>query len=176
MKNSGGSSLSPEFVLLLTDAQPRLFGYLLKRLGQVDQAHEVLQEVNVVLCGKASEFELGSDFMAWAFTVSRFQLLAFRKRVFRDRLVFSDDLAESLERVESTLSDTRQSYEIALRGCVKKLSEADQQLIVRRYAESISVKAIAAELGKTANAISISLHRIRKQLMTCVELKLSESN
>ncbi|MEO1526335.1 MAG: sigma-70 family RNA polymerase sigma factor [Planctomycetota bacterium] len=173
--SSDTPELTPAFVLLLTEAQPRLFGFLLKRLGDLDQTHEVLQEVNVVLCNKAGDFEEGTDFMAWAFSVARFQLLAFRKRAIRDRLVFPDDLVSKIDELDSSVfnSSTEQKLRSALGGCIQKLPSEHRDLVIRRYAESVSVAALGADLGKSANAISITLHRIRQQLLQCIERQLS---
>ncbi len=63
---------------MLLTSTASLLGFLLKRLGNIDQAHEVLQEVNIVICRQASEFEPASNFLAWAFTIARFQVMAFR--------------------------------------------------------------------------------------------------
>ncbi len=166
--------LTQEIVMLLTEAQPRLLGFLLKRLGDLDQAHEVLQEVNVVICRRATEFESGSNFLAWAFTIARFQVMAFRKRKSRDRLVFPADLADALDELDSKTHSPEQDVarEAALQECLRRLSGPQRELIVRRYAESVSVKALAAEMDKTANAVSILLHRTREQLMNCLDQRL----
>ena len=42
--------LSEEFILDLTQVQQLLFGFLFKRLGDREQAREVLQQTNLVLC------------------------------------------------------------------------------------------------------------------------------
>ncbi|WP_345685374.1 sigma-70 family RNA polymerase sigma factor [Novipirellula caenicola] len=167
--------LTTEWVLQLTEAQPRLFGFLLKRLGNSDQAHEVLQDVNLVLCRDAAKFQEGTDFMAWAFTIARFQVMAFRKRQSRDRLVFPSDLAASLDALDAEMfaDDIRKRREAALQDCLVKLMPEQRKLIIQRYAESISVKAIAGDMDKTANAVSMMLHRVREKLIACVESKLS---
>lgn len=167
--------LDGEMVVLLTEAQPRLIGFLLKRLGSLDQAHEVLQEVNLVLCRRASEYEAGSNFMAWAFAIARFQILAFRKRQTRDMLVFPEDLANTLEVMDEQMFQPKieRARSAALRDCMGKLRQEHQNLLLQRYAESLSVKAIAADMGKSANAISLLLHRIREQLLGCIEQKLT---
>ena len=164
-----------EVVLLLTEAQPRLFGFLLKRLARHDQAHDVLQEVNLVVCQRANEFEPGTDFMAWTFAIARFQIMAFRKRQSRDRLVFPQDIAAAIDSLDTQLFPhaAETDREDALRECVKSLTPQHRELLLRRYAEAISVKALAAEMGKTANAVSIILHRIREQLSQCIEFRLS---
>ncbi|SMP74829.1 RNA polymerase sigma-70 factor, ECF subfamily [Neorhodopirellula lusitana] len=176
--DSPNFELSPAWVLHLTEAQPRLLGYLLKRVAQLDQAHEVLQEVNLVLCRNASDFEEGTDFMAWAFSIARFQILAFRKRQSRDRLTFPDDLAEELDSLDGELFTAGPEFarESALRDCISKLPPVQQSLVLQRYAESVSVKSLAAEMDKSANAISMILHRCRTQLMKCVELTLAAAS
>jgi RNA polymerase sigma-70 factor (ECF subfamily) len=176
-ENQSKFELTQEIVMLLTDAQPRMLAFLLKRLGDRDQAHEVLQEVNMVICRRAAEFESGSNFMAWAFTIARFQVMAFRKRQSRDRLVFPDDLAAALDEIDSSLHSPERDAgrAAALQECLRLLSPAQRDLVVRRYAESVSVKALAGELDKTANAVSMLLHRTREQLMNCLEKRLGEA-
>ena len=71
--------LSDEFVLELTQVQQRLYSYIYRRLANRDQAQEVLQQVNLVLCRKADDFELGTNFDAWAVTVAHYQILSYRK-------------------------------------------------------------------------------------------------
>ncbi|SMP74184.1 RNA polymerase sigma-70 factor, ECF subfamily [Neorhodopirellula lusitana] len=167
--------LTTELVLQLTEAQPRLLSFLLKRLGNSEHAHEVLQEVNLVICRDVSRFEAGSDFMAWAFTIARYQIMAFRKRNLRDRLVFPADLAASLDRLDCEIfaEETCHQREAALQDCLVGLLPEQRELVIQRYAESISVKAIAGELDKSANAVSIMLHRVREKLIDCVQSKLS---
>ena len=71
--------LDEEFVAMLTEAQQRLYGFILKRIVDHDQSNEVLQLTNIVLCRKANDFKKGTNFMAWALTVANFQILSFRK-------------------------------------------------------------------------------------------------
>ncbi|MEM6469651.1 MAG: sigma-70 family RNA polymerase sigma factor [Planctomycetota bacterium] len=167
--------ISGDLLVKLTEAQPRLLGYLVKRLGDLETAREVLQDVNLVICRRASEFRPGSHFLAWAFTIAKFELLAYRKRMSRERLVFNADLVASLDRMDESLfpADGARNREEALQVCLDQLDERHQELLTRRYAESLSVKALAAELNKTANAVSMTLHRIREQLMQCVDRRLS---
>jgi RNA polymerase sigma-70 factor (ECF subfamily) len=49
--------LRGEFVLKLTEAQPRLLGFLLKRLGNREKTRDVLHEVNLVLSRKAPDYD-----------------------------------------------------------------------------------------------------------------------
>ena len=50
-------NLSDDFILELTHCQQRLYGYIFRRMANRDQAMEVLQQTNLVLCRKADDFE-----------------------------------------------------------------------------------------------------------------------
>lgn len=170
-------SVNSEIVLALTEAQPRLFGFLLKRLGCRDQASEVLQNVNLTVCRKAHEFIPGTDFISWTFTIARFQLLAYRQARARDKLVFSSELHESINLLDDEKFEEQpmQERKLALQTCLQQLPERQQTLVIKRYAESFSVKALAADIGKTANSVSMTLHRIRVQLLECIKHRLNHS-
>ena len=75
---------------MLEAMQPRLYGFILKRLADRDQTLEVLQRTNLVICQKTADYRPGTSFAAWTFTIARFQLMAWRKNQSRNRLVFSD--------------------------------------------------------------------------------------
>jgi RNA polymerase sigma-70 factor (ECF subfamily) len=171
--------LTPELVAVLTESQSRLRGFLIKRLGNPDSAHEVLQEVNLVICRRCYEFRssgerLDDEFLAWAFTIARIQIMAFHKRRARDRMVFPQDLSELVATMDDSLlaTDLTLSREAALKKCIAKLSISNRRLVTQRYAEMLSAKAIAAEMGRSTNAVNILLHRIREQLMQCIQQRL----
>src|SRR5438477_9187186 len=137
-----GSREAEEFVRLMTDHQGRLFGYIFSLLGDADTANDVLQETNVILWRDSREFRPGSNFKAWAFRVAHFQVMAFRQRQIRDRLVFEDDLVEVLA---SAARDADQSFDIRqerLMGCLEKLAPPHREMIRRRYAEGTPLQTI----------------------------------
>lgn len=90
-KQNESYGASEDLVVEITPIQPRLYGNILKRLADHEQALEVLQSTNLVLCRKAGEFQKGSSFAAWAFMIAKFQVMAWRKSESRSRLVFTDE-------------------------------------------------------------------------------------
>ena len=93
-----------EFVQLLTSHQRRLYVYIMTFLPHLADADEVLQETNVVLWSKAHEFILGTSFSDWAYKIAYFQVLAFRKRGVRSRLVFAQDMKSRRSPTKSSRS------------------------------------------------------------------------
>jgi RNA polymerase sigma-70 factor (ECF subfamily) len=129
----------------------------------------VLQETNAVLWKKAGEYDWGRDFLTWAYTFARYQAMAHRKRISRDRLVLDDEL---LGRVAAATAERNGDLEdrlIALDGCVDKLSAPNRQMVLRRYRDGMSVQALAGELAKTPASLAVLLHRVRLTLARCVE-------
>jgi RNA polymerase sigma-70 factor (ECF subfamily) len=159
---------SDDFLQLMTEFQARLFGFLLGMLGDVDQANEVLQETNLVLWRKSDEFELGSDFKAWSFRVAHFQVMAFRQRQIRDRLVFTNEVVDQISRDAARQDDAYDERIKLLDGCISGLSARNRDVLCRFYDQGESLAAIATSLKRTANAIGQMLFRIRKSLIQCV--------
>jgi len=158
-----------EFVLALTEAQARLYAFVYKRLLNVELARDVLQETNLVLWRRASEFQPGTHFMAWAYRIAHFQILALRQKQAREKLVFSDELLQLLVEEEVETSELKQDRLTALQHCLDQAGDQPRALIAKRYAEGMAVQEIARRIGKSANAVSRSLYRIRLALLECVE-------
>lgn len=156
----------------MASIQPRLYGFILKRLADREQTLEVLQRTNLVLCRKADEFERGSSFAAWAFTIAKFQVMAWRKSEGAGRLIFTDQVNDLLDR---SVEDESQSVDARiplLRRCLDQLREVDRTLIQRRYRDGEPIAPIAESLSKSIDAVSMQLSRVRRQLGDCVKLKL----
>jgi RNA polymerase sigma-70 factor (ECF subfamily) len=133
---------------------------------------EILQEVNLYLWEHQKEFELGTDFFAWASRVSYFHVLSYRKKTGRDRLVFGETLLEQLATDQTGISNRSESLARGLEECMARLEPRDRDLLVGRYTSRRSIAEIAVELGKTERAIYKSLGKLRQRLLACVRIKL----
>ena len=60
------SGPTPEFVQLLTSSQSALYAFIVSLLGGVNDANDVLQETNMKLCRKCSEYDPHQPFLRWA--------------------------------------------------------------------------------------------------------------
>ena len=166
-------NLSDEFILELTQCQQRLYGYIYRRVANRDQAMEVLQQTNLVLCRKADDFELGTNFNAWAVTVAHYQILSYRKTLARDRLVFTDEVLAAIDE-SGPNNEMREDMLKHLRHCFAKMSDENQALMKLRYERELSMEQLANEIGKKVVAVRVKLHRLRRGLRDCVETRLQE--
>ncbi len=154
--------------------QPRLYGFILKRLADREQTLEVLQSTNLVICRKAGEFQQGSSFVAWAFTIAKFQVMAWRKSAGAGRLVFTDKVYELVDRTAAQEVNSVDERIPLLRRCLEGLRDPDRELIQRRYRDGEQIEPIAQSLAKSVDAIGMRLTRIRRQLAECVRTKLNQ--
>ena len=136
---TGPGALAAEIAAM----QPRLYGFILKRLADREQTLEVLQRTNLVLCRKAGEFEHGSSFAAWAFTIAKFQVMAWRKSEGDKRLVLTDKVYDLLDRTAEKESAAVDERIPLLRGCLERLGDRDRELVQRRYRDGEQIEPIA---------------------------------
>jgi RNA polymerase sigma-70 factor (ECF subfamily) len=161
--------ISATVAALLATLQPRLYGFIFRRLADRDQTLEVLQRTNLVICEKAADFVTGTNFDAWAFTIARFQLMAWRKTQATSRLVFTDSVYDLFDRDTDGEAASATGNIEALRQCLKKLRPQDLSLVRQRYHDSRPLAAIAESLEKSIDAVGMRLSRIRHQLSDCIQ-------
>ena len=166
--------LSEEFILELTQVQQRLFGFLFKRLADREQAREVLQRTNLVLCRKAEQYQAGTNFKAWAMSVANYEVMAYRKTQVRERLVFSDEVDDMIGSRGNEFSSSQKDRISHLNHCLQLMSTQNRQLIEHRYKGENSMEKIADEIGGTIGSVRVKLHRLRKLLLECIQNRMQE--
>lgn len=102
--------------------------------------------------------------------------MAYRKRRQRRgaREYFDDELISRLADEATERVQEEDSRQFALQRCLQKLKPEQRQLIAERYEPGGCVNDMAERIGKSPKAVSESLRRIRKNLMTCIERAVSQ--
>ncbi|WP_231746601.1 sigma-70 family RNA polymerase sigma factor [Maioricimonas rarisocia] len=167
-----GTGPDEEFVRLFTVSQRRLYLLILSQVPSTEQAEEILQNTNVVVLAKHTQFEAGTNFFAWAARIATYEVLKFRQKRHRDRLRFSDEFVQAVAQDAVERSEDYEERRRALEECLGKLRESDRELIQQRYAPGTSGKELAEHLGRPANSVYQSLGRIRRTLAECVKRTL----
>lgn len=162
------------FVQEMTRSQNRIFGYIVSLIGSLEEAHDVLQNTNLVLWEKAGDYDASRDFIAWSFGIARMQCLAHLRDRRRDKLRFSDGMIERISEAVAERSPQHDARRTALHQCMDALPEHHAKLIQDRYRAGSSVHGIAEQLGRPVGSVSQSLYRIRQQLADCVQQKLEQ--
>lgn len=147
-------------------------GFILSLLTSRDEADDILHAVYLVVMDKADDFELGTKFLSWTFTISRFTIMDQVKRRSTRRMVpLGQDVIELLA---DSAPDQAYSAEYiqALNQCVDSLSPAAKRVIKLRYNEGMKPSQIAEDLGLTPATVYVSLSRARSLLKKCVSKRL----
>lgn len=157
-----------DFFELVSKIQTRLYTFIASAVFDSDSAEDVLQETNLVMLRKWSDFRIGSNFDAWAYQIARFQIMAFRQKKDRDKLLFGDDLIDRIMAWSQEYCELQNTQMKDLDRCIESLPPRSRQVIRRRYYDGDSVQKIADEMKLNQNAVSQLLFRVRKALVDCV--------
>jgi RNA polymerase sigma-70 factor (ECF subfamily) len=166
------------FLRLLAEHERRLGVYVTGLVACPQDAQDILQEGKIVMWRQFHQFELGTNFPAWARKILFYQILAYRRRAKRTR---SEQLSE---RVLELLNDEHDSAgleqrwerrERALRDCVTKLAPEHREILELRYRDESSIEAISRRTERTEGAVYRLLSRLRKNLYLCVERQLGHA-
>ena len=173
MRDSNHGDFDTAFVTQLTEHQLGLQLYVRSLLPGDPAAGDVAQQTNTKLWEKRSQFEMGTNFKAWAFSIARYEVLNYRKSQARDsRLVFSGELEEIIESELAEPDHNLQLRHEALRECLGKLRVQDRQLLLHRYSKRGTLAEYAEMIGRSPGGLKVTLHRLRSALLACMQRRL----
>ena len=173
--DEGGRQMQ-EFVRELTVSQGRIRAFIVSLMPGSPDVGDVLQETNLSLWKSRERFQPNTNFIAWAFTIARLEVLHQRDRAKRlGRITLSPELTEMLAD-EMPGHFTHEEYLLALQSCVSKLSETQREIIEARYQPGHSLEVHAQITGRKSGALRIALLRIRSELKECVNRTMEGSH
>jgi RNA polymerase sigma-70 factor (ECF subfamily) len=161
------------YVKLMTEHQGNLRAFIVSLMPGSPDVPDVLQETNAALWQKRDRFELGSNFIAWAFQIARYEVHRQRDRTKRfSRIVFSEKIVSLLAEMDAP-DDSEDELMTALDGCLNKLTDTQRKLVKERYTPGHSLEQHATDTGRSAGSLRIALLRIRETLKSCIEKTLT---
>lgn len=164
-----------QYLELYARHQRRLFLYINAMLPSPADADEVFQETNIVIWKKFDQFEIGTDFLAWAYRIAYFQVRDYRRRAWRRAQCFTPEVLEQLAECAQEEEDALEDRRAALATCRQKLKDDDQLLLNQCYAPDARVEQVATRLDRKTTSVYRSLRRIRQLLLDCIQ-KTVKSN
>src|SRR3954462_13667886 len=79
---------------LMTRHQRQIFSYIYTLVPRRHDAEDLLQETSLVICEKFPEFEIGTDFVAWACQIAYWRVRYSRQKFARSKVLFDQDLLD----------------------------------------------------------------------------------
>jgi RNA polymerase sigma-70 factor (ECF subfamily) len=151
-----------------------LRGFLRGLVPQQEVADDIFQELFLTLTAKALDFQLGSNFLAWARAVARLKVFEQYRQLKRSIPLLSAEVLEVLADTASEADGLLMPRYEALQGCLKQVAPRSREMVALRYADPpLTPRQIAKQLSWTANAVRVALARARKFLLECVERRLA---
>ena len=164
---------SKHLILLMTQHQRRIFGYIYTLVPNRTDAEDILQETSLVVCEKFGQFKPGTDFAAWACQIAYWEVRRARQKFARSKVVFNQEVVDAISETAVELAPERSARHEALAKCLQKLHPRDRELLLTRYEPGSGVEEAAQRSGRTLEAAYKALARLRKLLHDCVSNQLS---
>jgi RNA polymerase sigma-70 factor, ECF subfamily len=158
-----------DFATLYSRCHLDLLRYVWALLADRHLAEDVVQDTARVLWRKFDEYDPARPFWPWARQFAHFEVLKARRRRAVDSRCFSDEGIERIASEHAAAEETLAERREALTRCIERLDGASRELLMSRYEAHGNVQRVAARIGKSANACSLMLHRIRQRLIECVD-------
>jgi len=165
-------SRGESFSRLLMAERRRILGFIQVLVQDRSAAEDVLQDVSAVLWTKFDQFELGTDFAAWAMCVARLTVLNWRRKQAKLPVNLCDEtlrlLADEAVAALSVPDDERRE---SLQECLRRLSQNQRELLRAHYEHGEAVVSIARTAQRTTRSIYLRLEKIHAALLDCMQHK-----
>lgn len=169
MSDPAPEANAEDYLRLLNQHERSLAAYVHSLVPATADADDIVQEAKIVLWKRFSEFEPGSNFLAWARRIALNLILNFRRtQQRRSAATIDDEFITSVAHEIDRRSEHLERRAEALRKCLEKLPRPHRQAIFWRYYEDCGVEEIADRTNRTEGATYRLLSRIRQILNDCV--------
>jgi RNA polymerase sigma-70 factor (ECF subfamily) len=164
-----------EFDAILRNTHHRIRAYIAGMGVASHEVDDIAQDVYLELYRHLDQMPEDVAPQRWLKGIARNVCLNHIRRSSRRGRLQREALAEILAETETDTHRhaTEGTLALALEECRRQLPEESRKLLELRYQQDLSSTAIAAALGKTAEAIRVMLFRIRASLKACVARQIA---
>ncbi|MBM4149405.1 MAG: sigma-70 family RNA polymerase sigma factor [Lentisphaerae bacterium] len=148
-------------------------GIIIGMVADLSLAEDVLQEVFLVVTRKADDFDLDTNFMAWARAIVRRKVMEFVRERGKVPYLLGEEALEALAGAVPVEDEGWERRRKALADCLKSLPPRAGTIMNLRYAEGLDPQRIARHVSWSVGAIYVQLSRARRLLRDCVNRKLA---
>ena len=148
-----------------------LRGWLRSQLSDWTAADDLAQDAFVTAYRKIKEFRGDGSFESWLRSIANNHFRNYIRKKREEYIGGGEELQQLLDSVEVSHHHSSPSLD-ALRECLKKVNGPSRELLESRYTSGETVREISAKTNQGYSALTMKLHRLRKSLANCVEIKL----
>lgn len=156
-----------------------ILGYILTQTADYNRAEDIYQDVCGVVCEKFDQFKEGTNFKAWVIKIARNEILNWYQKQSKERRIvqLNREIAERIadeafsRREDGTLDEELE----ALGKCLDDLKGKSRLIVLERYGQGLSCRAIAEKIAWTLQSVYVALSRVRKSLEKCIRARISQT-
>jgi len=160
-----------EFVGLIISNQAKINAFILCMIPQKQDSQDILQDTLTEMWRKYDQFEKGSNFLAWSFSIAKFKILNYRRKKKNNKLLFSDRLLKIFENESEGRFRAIESRIDRLKECVRALSSKETKLLRLRYEDDLTFREIANIYGYSHQAMCKAMANIHSRLVNCINMR-----
>lgn len=157
------------FRQLFFATQKEVFTFLCARSPNPSLAEEILQSTFVIAWEKLDRYEPRGLFIGWLKTIAHNQLRQELRRMRRHVEVDHDSLQDVLLRASESDCERTEDESKALAHCLEELPTHARELLQHRYLHNRGIDEMAAEMGRKASTLAVTLFRLRTALRQCLD-------
>jgi RNA polymerase sigma-70 factor (ECF subfamily) len=157
------------FVTLMLTHQRRIYGFIAALVPNRSDLDDVFQQTCLRLWSRRDQFDGTRPFLAWACGFARNVVLEHLRASGRTATSLSADAIDRIAAIRSASEPLAEARRKALDACMDRLGESQRELLRKRYADSRSLKDVAAAMATSPASLTMRLQRIRLALLRCIE-------
>lgn len=148
---------------ILEDYVERVYGYAVNRTYSRDEADELSQEILLCALQKLPKLREEDKFEPWLWGVANNVTKVFRRRMGKQRAMYSYDVPEDLSIFDEYTAETEELYD-RLRTQISMLSANYRDIIILYYYDGLSTKQISEKLNIPEGTVTWRLSAGRSKL------------
>ncbi|MCH5199888.1 MAG: RNA polymerase sigma factor [Oscillospiraceae bacterium] len=141
----------------------RVYGYAVNRTYSRDEADELSQEILLTALQKLPKLREEDKFEPWLWGVANNVTKVFRRRMGKQRAMYSYDIPEDLSIFDEYTAETEELYD-RLRTQISMLSAIYRDIIILYYYDGLSTKQISEKLNIPEGTVTWRLSAGRSKL------------
>lgn len=142
----------------------QLYRYFLGRTHDPSRSEDCVQDVFHRVLRYRRRFRASGSFTVWLYTIARNVFIDQAKK--EPKYVSIDQIRELQE---PAVSDRGNDHRILISSLLRRLGEADREVVLLSRVEQLSVDEMAELLGCSAGAVKVRIHRALRRLRDIYE-------
>lgn len=158
----------PHYVSLLTANYYKIHSFVMTMVPNKADAEDIMQNTFIYMWEHFEDYTPGTQFLSWAVTIARYQVLTYRKTKTRSKITLSEQALDLIAQENLKLSAQMDERYEALQKCLKKLPEEESDFLKKKFVQGKTVQKIAEDIGSSINVVYKRLSKIKGMLLDCV--------